>query len=83
MDKILVEVYVPAEGVSYDVLLPRELKIRDVILLLSKAVASLSNGCYEEEDGALLCDRQTGKLLDVNHSVYELSLQNGSSLMLI
>ena len=83
MDKILVEVFLPAEGVTYDVLLPRELKIREVILLLSKAFSELSNGCYEEGHDTLLCDHQTGKILDAEHSVYELALRNGASLMLI
>lgn len=83
MDKILAEVYVPAEGATYDVLIPRELKIREVILLLSKAFADLSDGCYEEGENTLLCDYSTGKILNIDYSVCELGLKNGSSLMLI
>lgn len=83
MDKILAEVFLPAEDVSYDVLLPQELKIREVIQLLSQAFSDLSDGCYEKSGDTFLCDRKTGKILDGEHSVYELALHNGSSLMLI
>ncbi len=83
MEKILVEVFVPAEGVSYDVLLPRELRIGEVISLLSRAFSDLSDGCFREGDTTFLCDRKSGKILSLERTVYELALRNGSSLMLI
>lgn len=46
MDKVLVKVYVPMlEGV-YDVWIPSNKKIYEIIILLSRAISELSEGDY-------------------------------------
>ena len=83
MNKILVEVFLPALEQSYDVFIPLESKLSEVILLLTKVLNDLSNGCYIARDDAILCDRETGNIFSINMSVFELGLKNGSKLMLI
>ena len=47
MDKVLVKVYVPMlEGV-YDVWIPSNKKIYEIIILLSRAISELSEGDYD------------------------------------
>ncbi|CAM4339320.1 EsaB/YukD family protein [Paenibacillus tarimensis] len=83
MDKILIELYIPASGQVYDVFIPVHLKVFEVEALLISAVTDLTGGYFTAAEDTVLCDRATGEVLDINLSVQELGLQNGSALMLI
>ena len=82
-DKILVEVFLPAVNQSYDAYIPFNMKLHEVEALLVGAFAALSDGYFKASHQAVLCDKDTGILLDINKSAQELGLQNGSRLMLI
>ncbi len=83
MDSILVEVYLPATQKAYDIRIPRLCMMWEVTELVSKALSELSEGLYNATDKAVLCDRVNGTLYNINLSVEELGLTNGSRLMLI
>ena len=40
-------------------------------------------GKYKADASAILCDAESGNILNINSSVYELKIKNGSKLMLI
>jgi len=52
-------------------------------MLISKAVMELSDEYYISSNDELLCDRESGNIFNINVSVKELDLKNGSRLMLI
>lgn len=83
MDKILVEVYLPAANCTFDVYIPLKMKIHEVTLLLSKTAEDLSNGFFTASKDTILCDRYNGEIFNVNMSVEELNLCNGFKLILI
>jgi hypothetical protein len=83
MNKILVEVFLPALGQSFDAFIPLESKLSEVIMLLTRVLNDLSYGCYIAKEDAILCDMATGNIFSINMTVYELGLKNGSKLMLI
>ncbi|MCR8643644.1 methyltransferase [Paenibacillus sp. N1-5-1-14] len=83
MDKILVEVYTPAINQAYDVYIPLTLKLYEVEILLTNAIADLSNGYFAASRDTVICNRETGTILDIDMSAQELGLHNGSRLMLI
>lgn len=82
-DKVLVEIFIPAAGASYDVYIPLASKMGDVLLLVAHALSELSAGKYQAGEDAVLCDARTGSVYDMNMPVAELSICNGSRLMLI
>jgi len=82
MDKILVEIYIPGMNQSYDVYLPLTTKIHEVNGLLTHAFKELAAGYFIPSD-TVLCDKATGQIFDINKSVFDLGLKNGSKLMLI
>ena len=82
-EKILAEIYVPAAGESYDVWIPKSLRIRDLSILLSEALSSLVQGQFQGYPGTGLFWRESGELLDMNRTVRALGLENGAELMLI
>ena len=82
MDKLLVEVYTPAIGAVYDVLIPHNVRIYELTALITNAAVKLSGGLFMSQD-AVLCDGNTGVIYDIGLTVYDIKLNNGSKLMLI
>ena len=83
MKKILVNVFIPILGIGYDVFIPNDLKMGEVAALLKKAVVELSDGQIVVSEATAICMRNTGTILDINHTAYELGIKNGSKLMII
>ena len=82
-NKVLVEIFVPAAAQKYDVYIPLEIKMSEVVTMVSSALSDLSNGNYKATKDAILCDADTGNIFDVNIEVAELGIKTGSRLMLI
>ena len=83
MHKILVEIYNPASNNTYDVFIPLKSPVFEVVYLLSNTISELSQDQYKANEQSILCDRQTGDLFDINKTIEELGLKNGSKLMLL
>jgi len=83
MRKVLIEIFVPAASQKYDVFLPNHLLLSEAVKMIGKAAADISNGLFQSDEDTVLCNREDGAILNVNLSVEELKLRNGSQLMLI
>ena len=82
MNKLLVEIYVPSIGRSFDVFIPRNARVFELLPLITTAVAKLSDGLFVSNNAAL-CNGDTGAIYINNMSVDDMQLKNGSRLMLI
>ncbi len=82
-NKALVEISVPAAAQKYDVYIPLESKMSEVVKMVASALSDLSDGKYKATDDAILCDADTGIIYNVNIEVAELGITTGSRLMLI
>ena len=83
MKKVLVEVYVPVIDARYDVFLPATSQMSEILELLKKAIADQSGGRFVPTGETAICYRESGAIINVNMTVYELGIHNGSKLMLI
>lgn len=83
MDKVLVEIYVPLLDRSFDMFIPLSSPMYDVLELIKKAVTEMSDGRFIADENTALCHREDGTIININLSVYELDIRNGSELMLI
>ena len=83
MDKVLVEVSLPATDRKFEVYIPLDLKFYDITFLTSKVLSELSNGLFISTEDSILCEGNTGEVLDVNMSPRELKIKNGDKLMLL
>ncbi len=83
MNKILVEIYVPAVGKSFDVFLPLTSSMNEVLQLVSNSLAQLSDGKFKPTESTVLCDFDSGSIFDINVTVAELRIENGAKLMLV
>lgn len=83
MNKLIVEVYLPAALHAYDVRLPADIPLYQSVPLIGQACSRLSDGLYAADASGLLLQREDGAILDINMTPTELGLRNGSRLMLI
>lgn len=83
MDKVVVEVYVPTLSATYDMFLPVGAMMYDVLQLIKKAVVDLSGGKFIADENTVICYRGNGAIININLSVFELDIHNGTKLMLI
>ena len=83
MNKVLVKVYVPVIEEQYDILIPVNRRIYNVIKLITKAINELSNGYYVPTKTPVLYDKITAMPYDENLSIRETDIRNGTELVLI
>lgn len=82
-NKILVWLYIPLTGAGYDILLPRTLSVGQATRLIASLFMGMTGGAYIPDEDAALCNMDDGSIYNVNSSVENLHLKNGSRLMLI
>ena len=83
MNKVLVKLYVPSIEEQYDIWLPINKKVYKVIELLMKAIYEFSGGYYTPTSVPMLYDRVTAKVYDVNITVKDNDIKNGTEIVLI
>lgn len=83
MDKVIVEIFVPVLDLSFDVFIPLQSPMSCVLDLIKKAVIEMSDGRYIADEYTAICYRKDGDIININLSVYDLGIHNGSKLMLI
>lgn len=83
MNKVLIKLIIPKIGYKYDVWIPLNRRIYNVIKLLVKALDELTNGEYKPIELPRLYDRRTGRCYDVNSTIGESGIKNGVELILI
>ncbi len=83
MDKILIEVFIPVAGKVFEIFVPSELMMHEALELICKMVTQMCDGVFVAGKDTVICHRDTSDILNINLSVSELGLNNGSKLMLI
>ena len=83
MNKILVKVYVPIIEEQYDILIPLNRRIYNVVRLLTKAIYELSNGYYEPKNKPMLYNKITATPYEEDLSIRESNIRNGTELILL
>ena len=83
MNKIIIKLFVPKIDREYDVFIPTNKRISSVIALLVKAINELSNGSFSPSQMPMLYNKITAQSYDINMTIKESDICNGSELILI
>lgn len=83
MEKILINLYVPAIQTGYDVFVPAEVSIRDLMPLLLDGVTDLSGGKYRTSEREVLCLQNPDMLLSASLSLSDYKIRNGDRIILL
>ena len=82
-NKILVELSVPYIEKSYDVFIPINKKIGTMKNLIEEALVDLTGGAYVIKKDTNVYSQETGEIYNVNTSIKDTDLKNGSRIILI
>lgn len=83
MDKVLVKLYVPVLEEVYDIWIPTRKKIYNVVKLILRIIDELNEYGYNSKEFPNLYDKATAEKYDMNLTIKESSIRNGSELILI
>ncbi len=83
MNKVLVRLYVPVMDEAYDIWLPLNKKIANVIALLVKAINEFSGGFYTPSKMPYLYNKVTGNVYNINQTIKDSDIRNSTELILI
>lgn len=83
MHKILIQIYLPANDCVYEMRVPKQLKIREVLNMLEPFLQRHANEGFIPHEDMILCDMDNGRTLDSNEFVERSGLHNGSKVMVI
>ena len=82
-NKILIELIVPDISETYNIYIPVNRKIGNLIELLNRSVSELTDNNYTGNEQTSLYNRITGEKYHFNSLVRETDIRNGSSLILM
>ena len=82
-NKILIELEVPLQEKKYDLFIPINKKVGTIKRLIEDALLELTDNSYEVREDANLYSKDTGMIYDVNETVRDTDLQNGSRIILL
>lgn len=82
-NKMLISIFFPAIGKTYEFWIPRNYRIFHVNSMLIDFFTSHQQGGYLPDENSMLCDRKTGRIINSNLSVEQLEKMDNPVLMLI
>ena len=82
MDKILVTFYVLSLEEEFDVFIPINVKLAEVLNTIQQTILEMSEGNYVINPNPLLYNDLDGKLININNIVKFSGLMNGSRVMI-
>ena len=82
-NKILIRLYVPLIEKSYDLYIPINKKIGTIKSLIEKGLNELTDNMYMPSEETNFYSKETGIIYDINQTVRDTDLKNGSKIILI
>ena len=82
-NKILIELEIPLIEKKYDLFIPINKKIGTVKKLIENSLKDLTGINYEIKEDTNFYSKDTGEIYDVNKTVRDTDLKNGSRIILI
>lgn len=82
-NKVLIEVIVPLLEERYQMYIPINKRISVVVNLIEKALKEITNGYYPIKEGSVIIDVESGNVYDINITVKESKMINGSQVILL
>ncbi|MBQ6538733.1 MAG: hypothetical protein IJL76_00445 [Bacilli bacterium] len=82
-NKILVELSIPSIEKTYDLYIPINKKIGTVKNLIEEALVDLTDHAYIIKEDTNFFSTETGEIYNVNSTVMDTDLENGSKIILM
>ena len=80
-NKVLVNLYVPLLEKKYELFIPADRKVSEIIYLIGNSLKDVSNGYYTYKKTERLYNRLTGKEYNPNEMIKYTTIRNGAELI--
>jgi len=82
-NKILIELEIPLIEKKYDLFIPINKKVGTIKTLIEDALIDLTDNAYTPKEESNFYSKETGEIYDVNKTIRDTDLKNGSRIILI
>ncbi len=82
-NKILIEIEIPLIEQEYDVFIPINKKVGTIKKLIEKALIELTDNAYIMSEDTNFYSKESGAIYDINKTVRDTDLKNGSRIILL
>lgn len=82
-NKILIGLYIPLIEKSYDIYIPVNKKIGTIKKLIEQGLVELTDNSYIIKEDSNFYSKENGQIYDINKTVRDTDLENGSKIILI
>lgn len=82
-NKILIQIEIPSIEKKYDLFIPINKKVGTIKKLLEDALKEITDNDYVIREDVNLYSKDTGEIYDVNKTIRDTDLQNGSRIILL
>ena len=82
-NKVLIQLEVPLIEKKYDLFIPINKKVGTIKKLIEEALVELSDDSYVISEDTNLYSKEDGSIYDVNKTVRDTDLKNGSRVILL
>ncbi len=82
-NKILIELEIPLIEKKYDLFIPINKKIGTIKKLIEQALIELTDGAYVMAEDTNFYSKEQGIIYDINKTVRDTDLKNGSRVILL
>ena len=83
MEKLLINLFVPAVQESYDVFVPADLELHILTKVLSDSIPELDNNRYSVSGREMLIQCEPEQLLNPRKTLAEYGIRDGARLVLL
>lgn len=83
MNKVFVKLYVPLIEQKFEIFIPINKEICDIIKLLVKAINDLADCTYDYNNETCLYNKETGEKYNLNDKIINTNIKNGTQLILV
>ena len=83
MNRVLIRVYAPLLEKKYDVWVPINKSIYEVIINLVKGINSINKIEYDMKEIPNLYDKESSEIYDINFKFIDTNIRNGSEVILL
>lgn len=83
MNRVLIRVYIPLLEKKYDVWVPINKKVYEIIINLIKGINSINKIEYDMKEIPNLYDKESSEVYDINAKIIDTNIRNGSEVILL
>ncbi len=83
MNKVFIEIYIPAIGEHYDIFVPVDIPIQDLTRVIINGIVEITNGRYVTSQSEHLCIKEPVGLLNPMLTLYDYGVIDGTEIYLV